>query len=151
MQNNRITREEFITICRANGVKMSQPTLDRHLKDENFIVEVDAKKEMTATSKIPAWTFDREKTQSYKPNKPAKKSVTAIVKAPVQAVAMVQAPARSEKQGIDAQNVLLIPHKIYLTLDEAKLLTGFPKSELRKISELKFGRRVIKKSKLEKI
>jgi hypothetical protein len=45
----------------------------------------------------------------------------------------------------------VLPHKIYVTLDEARDLTGFPKTQLFKFSELKFGRRVIKRSKLEKI
>lgn len=52
---------------------------------------------------------------------------------------------------VEFTNALILPHKIYVTLAEAKLLTGFPMSELFKFSELKFGRRVIKKSRLEEI
>lgn len=46
---------------------------------------------------------------------------------------------------------LILPHKLYVNLHEAKLLTGFPMTELHKLSVMKFGRRVIKKSKLEKL
>jgi hypothetical protein len=47
--------------------------------------------------------------------------------------------------------VSIIPHKLWLSLKEAKALTGFPESQLRTISELKFGRRVISRKQLEKI
>lgn len=48
-------------------------------------------------------------------------------------------------------DAFLLPHKIYLTLDEAKALTGFPKTALKRLSVLKHGRRVIARSKLDKI
>lgn len=46
-------------------------------------------------------------------------------------------------------DVALLPHKLWLSLDDAKALTGFPKTELHSISVLKFGRRVISRKKLE--
>lgn len=43
---------------------------------------------------------------------------------------------------------VLIAHKPYLTLDEARTLTGFPKSRLKELSELIYGRRVIRRERL---
>lgn len=68
-----------------------------------------------------------------------------------QAIAVVQLIDHLAKHFTANADTSLIPHKLYLTLDEAKALTGFPKTALAKYSELKHGRRVIKRSKLEKI
>lgn len=79
----------------------------------------------------------------------------ALERVQAQAVAAFDQVAGSDRQAVDLvkhlSNAFTLPAKIYLTLDEAKALTGFPKTELRKISELKFGRRVISRRKLEKI
>lgn len=75
----------------------------------------------------------------------------AIVKASKTLPAAKNGQARRDLLADELFNAFLIPHKLYLTLDEAKTLTHFPKSELRKHSELKHGRRVIRRSKLEKL
>lgn len=75
----------------------------------------------------------------------------AIVKASKTLPAAKNGQARRDLLADELFNAFLIPHKLYLTLDEAKSLTHFPKSELRKHSELKHGRRVIRRSKLEKL
>lgn len=46
---------------------------------------------------------------------------------------------------------ILLPHKLFLTLDEARDLTNWPKSQLHKHSELVHGRRLIRRAKLDKL
>lgn len=148
MDKNRITSAEFLELT-----KISQATLSRKVKDENFISSTGAKKEMTETSKIPSWTFDKKLAEKYASDpqdKPQKVNIATGKNSPPKKTPLLLTDG-SERKQVSTENILLIPYKIYLTLDEAKLLTGFPKSELHKFSELKFGRRVIKKSELEKL
>ena len=51
----------------------------------------------------------------------------------------------------DLAGNFLIPHKLFLTLKEASLLTGLTQAHLKQYSELIGGRRLIRKKRLEKI
>lgn len=79
-------------------------------------------------------------------------NVTAIVKTENKQVTKTQKP-RQARQGNfeDLEKAFILPHKLFFTLDEAKILTSLPKSYLRQYSEKICGRILIRREKLDLI
>ena len=148
----QITKQEAARIA-----GLHEKTLERHIKDFDFRAATGYHKN-PLSKKV---TFDEQKLRTHVAGITGER-IEAIPEAePKAAIVKADRPGKIEARPVYSQartiladaafHAFLVPHKIYLPLDEAKALTGFPKSELQAFSELKYGRRVIKRSKLEKI
>lgn len=144
----KITSDEFIKLVVENGGKMSQATLARRLKDENFIETVGASKEKVDYSKVAVWLFDRELSEKYSNGQTGTENApksTAIVKIERKNSLSKLTDDQFEKllpsrQGKTIDELLsetiLLPHKLVLNLIEANKISGLPKEFLKKYGTL---------------
>lgn len=164
--SKRITKQEFAAMLQTHP-----KTIERYLGPDNpdlMTIDQSIFRETTGYHKNPMngrVSFDEHFARIYAANATGNDDLRGSEPAVIDAEIVTgrELVKTDQTAGIERREAIpgnlsaeiaaafILPHKLYYSLDDAKALTGFPKSQLRTISELKFGRRVISRKKLEKI